>query len=183
MDTVDRAAGRILAAGPARTVESELAPLAGDQGLALVPWSPLRNGFLSGKYRRGDRVTDSARTAHVGEPTEADYLIIDAVATIADELGTTSAAVASAWLRVRAGTVVPIIGARRLEHLEANLGGLDLTLAPEQLQRLDDGAAPTLSYPAPLHGDLRAMLQFAGSTVDGEPSEVYPPLLQSEIRY
>ncbi len=54
----------------ARTVEGELAPLALDQGMALVPWSPLRNGFLSGKYRRGTQVTDSARTAFVGGPSE-----------------------------------------------------------------------------------------------------------------
>jgi aryl-alcohol dehydrogenase-like predicted oxidoreductase len=46
----------------ARTVEGEIAPLALDQGMALVPWSPLKNGFLSGKYRRGVEVTDSART-------------------------------------------------------------------------------------------------------------------------
>ena len=95
----------------ARTVEGELVPLALDQGMALVPWSPLKNGFLSGKYRRGGEVTDSARTAFVGGPSEDEYAVIDAVAAIADELGTTSAAVSLAWLRARAGTVVPIVGA------------------------------------------------------------------------
>ena len=44
-------------------------------------------------------------------------------------------------------------------------------------------SAPTLNYPAPMHGALRAMLQFAGTTVDGETSAVYPPLLQSDVRY
>ena len=68
----------------ARTVEGELAPLALDQGMALVPWSPLRNGFLSGKYRRGAQVTDSARTAFVGGPSEDEYRVIDAVAAVAD---------------------------------------------------------------------------------------------------
>ncbi|HEX3589289.1 MAG TPA: aldo/keto reductase [Pseudonocardiaceae bacterium] len=167
----------------ARTVEGEIAPLALDQGMALVPWSPLRNGFLSGKYRRGTDVTDSARAAHVGGPSESDYAVIDAVAAIADELGTTSAAVSLAWLRARAGTVVPIIGARRLEHLESNLAGLDVTLTPEQVRVLDDVSAPTLDYPAPMHGALRAMLQFAGTTVDGESSTVYPPLSESAVRY
>jgi aryl-alcohol dehydrogenase-like predicted oxidoreductase len=52
----------------ARTVEGELAPFARDQGLALVPWSPLKNGFLSGKYQRGTRVTDSARASHIPPP-------------------------------------------------------------------------------------------------------------------
>ena len=48
---------------------------------------------------------------------------------------------------------------------------------------LDEVSAPVLNYPAPMHGALRAMLQFAGATVDGEPSGVYPPLLASDVRY
>ncbi|MFI5910615.1 aldo/keto reductase [Dactylosporangium sp. NPDC051541] len=167
----------------ARTVEGEVAPLALDQGLALVPWSPLKNGFLSGKYRRGTDVTDSARSAFVGQPSEAEFAVIDAVDAVADELGVTAAAVALAWLRARPGTVVPIVGARRLEHLQGNLAALDVTLTAEHRAALEAVSAPDLNYPAPLHGPLRAMLQFAGSTVDGEPSAVYPPLLQSAVRY
>jgi aryl-alcohol dehydrogenase-like predicted oxidoreductase len=167
----------------ARTVEGELAPLALDQGMALVAWSPLKNGFLSGKYRRGTQVTDSARTAFVGGPSEDEFVVIDAVAAVADELVTNSAAVSLAWLRAREGTVVPILGARRLDHLENNLAGLDVSLTPEHLRRLDEVSAPTLDYPAPMHGALRAMLQFAGTVVDGETSTVYPPLVQSDTRY
>jgi aryl-alcohol dehydrogenase-like predicted oxidoreductase len=167
----------------ARTVEGELAPFARDQGLALVAWSPLKNGFLSGKYRRDAEVTDSARTAFVGGPSEDEFVVIDVVAAVAGELGTTPAAVSLAWLRAREGTVVPILGARRLGHLEANVAGLDVTLSPEHLRTLDEVSTPTLDYPAPMHGAQRAMLQFAGTTVDGEPSTVYPPLVQSDVRY
>ncbi|MDG4825548.1 aldo/keto reductase [Asanoa sp. WMMD1127] len=167
----------------ARTVEGEIGPLALDQGLALVPWSPLRNGFLSGKYRRGGQVADSARTAFVGGPSEADYDVIEAVAGVADELGTTSAAVALAWLRARPGTVVPIVGARKVAHLEDNLAGLTVRLTAEQRRTLDAVSAPDLDYPAPMHGAQQAMLQFAGTTVDGRESTVYPPLLQSTVRY
>jgi aryl-alcohol dehydrogenase (NADP+) len=148
-----------------------------------VPWSPLKNGFLSGKYRRGAEVTDSARSAHVGGPGDDQWPVIDAVAAVADELGTTSAAVALAWLRAREGTVVPIVGARRLPHLTDNLAGLEVALTADQLRRLDEISAPPARYPATLHGDLRAMLQFAGTTVDGEPSGVYPPLVESDVRY
>jgi aryl-alcohol dehydrogenase-like predicted oxidoreductase len=165
----------------ARAVEGELAPLALDQGMALVPWSPLKNGFLSGKYRRGAQVTDSARAAFVGGPSEDEFLVIDAVAKVADALGTTSAAVSLAWLRAREGTVVPILGARRLDHLETNLVGLDVTLTADQRHRLDEVSAPALNMP--IHPDLRATLQFAGTTVDGQPSGVYPPLLASDVRY
>ncbi|MFI1094439.1 aldo/keto reductase [Streptomyces sp. NPDC020917] len=167
----------------AREVEGELAPFARDQGLALVPWSPLKNGFLSGKYRRDRQVTDSARSAHVGGPSDRDHEVIDAVAEVADALATSSAAVALAWLRAREGTVVPIVGARRLDHLEDNLAGLDVALTPDHLSRLDAVSTPDLNYPAPMRGALRAMLQFGGTTVDGESSAVYPPLLQSDIRY
>jgi aryl-alcohol dehydrogenase-like predicted oxidoreductase len=167
----------------ARTVEGELAPLALDQGMALTPWSPLKNGFLSGKYRRGTMVADSERIAYVGGPTEEEFEVIEAVAAVAEELGTTSAAVSLAWLRARRGTVVPIVGARRLEHLTDNLAGLDVVLTDEQLRVLDEVSAPVLNYPAPMHGAGRAMLQFAGTTVDGVESTVYPPLLASDVRY
>jgi len=167
----------------ARTVEGEIAPLALDQGLALVPWSPLKNGFLSGKYRKGASVDDSARAAYVGGPTEAEFAVIDAVTTIAEELATTPSAVALAWLRARPGTVVPILGARRLSHLEDNLAASDTTLTAEQIRILDAVSVPTLNYPAEINGSTRAMLQFAGSTVDGEQSTIYPPLLQSSVRY
>ncbi|MBB6551872.1 aldo/keto reductase [Nonomuraea rubra] len=167
----------------ARTVEGELAPLALDQGMALVPWSPLRNGFLSGKYRRGAEVSDSARSSFVGSPSQQEFTVIDAVAEVADEVGATSAAVALAWLRARQGTVVPIVGARRVTHLQDNLTALEVTLTPEHLRMLDEVSAPDLNYPAPLNGEVRGMLQFAGATVDGEPSTVYPPLTQSTVRY
>jgi aryl-alcohol dehydrogenase-like predicted oxidoreductase len=166
-----------------RAVEDELAPFARDQGLALVPWSPLRNGFLSGKYRQGIPVTDSARADHIAAPADHDYAVINVVAELAAELDTTVAAVALAWLRSRPGTVVPILGARRLGHLIDNLAGLDVTLSSAQLRTLDDVSVPVLNYPARLHGPLRAMLQFAGSTVDGEPSTIYPPLRASSVRY
>lgn len=166
-----------------RTVEGELAPFARDQRMALVPWSPLRNGFLSGKYTRGAAVTDSARAAFVGGPDDAQFAVIDAVADVAAAVGATSAAVALAWLRAREGTVVPILGARRTAHLEDNLAGVDLTLAAAHLARLDEVSAPVLNYPAPMHGAQQAMLQFAGATVDGTASAVYPPLLQSDVRY
>jgi aryl-alcohol dehydrogenase (NADP+) len=88
-----------------------------------------------------------------------------------------------AWLLVRPQTVVPILGARRLEHLEANLAALDVHLTTDHLRVLDEVSAPGLNYPAEMNGQTRAMLQFGGTTVDGETSTVYPPLRASDIRY
>lgn len=139
--------------------------------------------LLSGKYRRGAQVADSARSAYVGGPSEAEFTVIEAVTEVAAELGSTPAAVPLAWLRSRPGTVVPIVGARRIGHLTDNLAGLEVTPSAEQLARLDKISAPRLNYPASLNGELSRMLQFAGSTVDGAPSGIYPPLLQSDVRY
>ena len=165
----------------ARTVEGEIAPMARDMGMALVPWSPLKNGFLSGKYQRNVQVSDSERAAYINPPTDQEFEVIDVVTKIADETNSTAAAVSLAWLRAQQGTVVPIIGARKLEHLESNLE--EVVLSGDQIDALNQISQPDLNYPAPLHGGLRAMLQFAGTTVDGEPSGIYPPLLQSSVRY
>ncbi len=102
------------------------------------------------------------RTPLIARDDEFD--VIETVAAIADELETTSTAVALAWLAARSQTVVPIVGARRLEQLEANLAGLDVNLTPEHLRVLDEVSMPRLSYPAEMNGETRAMLQFACAT-------------------
>lgn len=167
----------------ARDVEGEQVPLAIDQDLALVTWSPLRNGFLSGKYRRGGAVGDSARAAYVGAPSEAEYDVIDTVTAVAEELGSTAAAVALAWLRSRPGTVVPIVGARRRAHLESNLAGLDVQLSADQLRRLDEVSRFAMTHHPAIEDTLRMSLQFAGTTIDGAGTGEYPPLQAGTARY
>lgn len=167
----------------ARDVEGEAVPLALDQDLALVTWSPLRNGFLSGKYRRDCDVGDSARAAFVGAPSDAEYDVIDEVAAVAEGLGTTAAAVALAWLRSRPGTVVPIVGARRLAHLESNLAGLDVELGADQLHRLDAVSRFAMTHHPAIEDSLRMALQFAGTTIDGATTGEYPPLQAGTARY
>lgn len=166
----------------ARTVEGELLPLARDTGMGVMPWSPLRSGLLTGKYRRDGGPTDSRRVGHVS-PSEADFAVIEVVDRVAAELGTTTAAVALAWLRGRPGVTAPVIGARRVAQLEANLAALDVTLTEAQRAELDAVSEPTLDEPTPLIRSTAAMLQFAGSTVDGVSSTVYPPLTASSVRY
>ena len=70
-----------------------------------------------------------------------------------------------------------------VEQLEGNLAGLEVQLTPEHLRVLDEVSATSLNYSAEMNGATRAMLQFAGTTVDGESSTVYPPLLASDVRY
>ena len=104
------------------------------------------------------------------------------VNAVADEVGATPSAVALAWLRTRPGVTAPILGPRRLDHLTANLAGLDLDLTEAQLSSLDEVSRPQLNYPYDLNRQTGAMLQFAGTTVDGVASTVYPPLL-ADPRY
>jgi aryl-alcohol dehydrogenase-like predicted oxidoreductase len=167
-----------------RTIEGELIPLAEDAGMAVLPWSPLKSGYLSGAYTR-DRTTpaDAKRAAVLGAPSEAQFTVIDTLAAVAKEIGSTSAAVALAWVRNRPGVTSTLIGPRKQAHLEANLAGLDLQLTAEQTATLDEVSTPALNFPYDLNRQVGAMLKYAGATVDGEKSHVYPPLLESSERY
>ena len=82
-----------------RTVEGELIPMAQSMGIGVMPWSPLKNGFLSGKYNRDNAGSVDSAHAH-GRPAEqADYVVIDALQAVSAEVGASPAAVALAWVR------------------------------------------------------------------------------------
>jgi aryl-alcohol dehydrogenase-like predicted oxidoreductase len=164
-----------------RTVEGELVPLAADAGLGLVPYSPLAGGFLSGKYRRDRGIDPAWRGTITGGPSDEQFAIIDVADEVAAELDTSTAAVALAWARTRPGVASPILGARSTRQLEANLAALDVTFTPGQLDRLNAASTPRLGYPHAVNAAVGPMLQFAGTTVDGIPSTVYPPLLADPI--
>ncbi|GAA1658122.1 aldo/keto reductase [Fodinicola feengrottensis] len=167
-----------------RTIEGELVPLAQDSGMGILPWSPLKSGYLSGKYTRTNETPDDTkRSAALGRPNEAQYQVIDVLAGVAQEVGASSAAVALGWVQQRPGVSSAIIGPRRIEHLEDNLAGLDLRLTAEQIAALDEVSAPTLNFPADLNRELAPMLKYSGATVDGQQTQAYPPLLANPARY
>jgi aryl-alcohol dehydrogenase-like predicted oxidoreductase len=167
----------------ARTVEGELVPLALDAGMGVLPWSPLAGGFLSGKYRRGAETEDTKRGLITGGPTDAQFRVIDALTAVAAEVEASPAAVALAWLRGRPAVASPILGPRRIEHFHAGLAALEVTLTDAQTAALDEASSPQLNYPHDLNRQVGPMLQFAGTTVDGQPTAVYPPLLEDTVRY
>jgi aryl-alcohol dehydrogenase-like predicted oxidoreductase len=169
-----------------RTSEGELVPMAQALGLGVMPWSPLRSGYLSGKYTRGAAVTaavDTKRGALRGGPKDEDYRVIDAVAAIATELQTTSAAVALAWVIGRTGIASTLIGARTEEQLRDNLRALDVTLTAAQRATLDEVSQPKLAFPADNNRVLAPMLAFAGANVDGVQTMTYPSLTANPTRY
>ncbi|MDX1740480.1 MAG: aldo/keto reductase, partial [Rhodothermales bacterium] len=141
-----------------RSTEWELVPVCLNEGIGIIPWSPLRGGWLSGKYRRGmtappenTRVETAARegwterwSAYANERT---WSILDELIGVSDESGKTPAQVALRWLLQRPGVTAPIIGARRLEHLDDNLGATGWELSEEQEDRLTKASEPVLPYP------------------------------------
>ncbi|MEE6258149.1 aldo/keto reductase [Plantactinospora sonchi] len=160
-----------------RTSEGELIPMAQAMGMGVLPWSPLRSGFLSGKYSSTTTgAVDTTRGDIVGTPRPEDYPVIDAVNEVAAELGVSSAAVALAWVQGRPGITSTLIGARRMSQFEANLTALELTLGDDHRQRLDEVSAPRLNFPAENNAMLARMAQNGGTTVDGAPTPAYPAL-------
>jgi aryl-alcohol dehydrogenase-like predicted oxidoreductase len=135
-----------------RSAEYEIVPSALDQGLGLLVWSPLAGGLLSGKYRRGQAPPEGARLANDWhEPPVHDedklYDTVDVLVEIAEGHGVSPARVAIAWLLARPGVTTVICGARSDEQLADNLAAVELTLSPEEMNRLEEVSRPPLIYP------------------------------------
>jgi len=126
-----------------RTAEREQLPMAEALGLAATLWSPLGGGFLTGKYRNSD---ENSRASKLGmlihaETNARKTALLDALLAVAEELGASPTHVAIAWLRDKARrsttALIPILGSRTREQLDATLGALTLDLSAEQVLRLD----------------------------------------------
>jgi aryl-alcohol dehydrogenase-like predicted oxidoreductase len=135
-----------------RDYEWELMPLALDQGVGAVVWSPLGWGRLTGKIRRGQPLPEVSRlheTAEKGPPVPDEYLfrVIDALDKIAEERDKSIPQIAINWLLQRPSVSTIIIGARNEEQLRQNLGAVGWSLSPEQIAELDRASAVTLPYP------------------------------------
>lgn len=136
----------------ARDAEYELIPVAVDQGLGVLVWSPLAGGLLTGKYRRDTTAPEGSRhLTNWNEPPVRDqdqvYDIVDALTEIADAHDASPAQVALSWLLSRTAVTSLVIGARTDEQLADNLKAADLILGTEERARLDAVSAPPLLYP------------------------------------
>jgi aryl-alcohol dehydrogenase-like predicted oxidoreductase len=135
----------------AREAEYELAPIALDQGLGILVWSPLAGGLLSGKHRRDSTPEGTRQLAGWTEPPIRDaerlWSIVDTLVEIAGEHNVSAAQVALAWTLGRPAVTSVIIGGRNEKQLLDNLGAANLRLSAEQRERLDKVSAPPLLYP------------------------------------
>lgn len=136
-----------------RDYETELMPLAIDQGIGLLVWSPLGWGRLTGKISRNHKSPPSVSRLHTtkeeGPPVDDEYLykVVDVLEEIAIETGKTVPQIAINWLLQRPTVVNVIIGARNEEQLKSNLGSVGWKLTEEQMAKLDKVSQKTLPYP------------------------------------
>jgi aryl-alcohol dehydrogenase-like predicted oxidoreductase len=129
-----------------------LVPAGIDQAVGTLVWSPLAGGLLSGKYRRDSEwPPDACHSGDSHEPPQSNwefvYDVIDIVCDVAAARGATPAQVALAYLLSKPSVSSVIVGARKLGQLEDNLAAVDLTLAPDELDRLDTPSALPPLYP------------------------------------
>ena len=133
-----------------RDLEQETIPLIQDQGLGLLVWSPLAGGFLSGKFTREESPDGTRRATFDFPPVnkEQGFDIVDVMRPIAEAHEVSVAQVALAWLLHKRAVTSVIIGARRMDQLEDNLGSVDLTLTEDEVARLDEVSQIPPGYPA-----------------------------------
>ncbi|MFC4149771.1 aldo/keto reductase [Micromonospora mangrovi] len=141
-----------------REIEYEIAPVCQNEGVGILPWSPLGGGWLTGKYQRDTPPRGATRLgedpergveAYAGRNAqERTWRVIDAVRQVAEERGVSMSAVALAWLADRPAVTSVILGARTTEQLDDNLTAADLRLDPEQTRLLDEASTPPVAdYP------------------------------------
>jgi len=130
-----------------REEEREMIPQCVDQGVAVLPWSPLARGILAGnRTREGERLTTRARTDPFGDSLyttpDLDFAVVDRVAEVAAARGDAPAQVALAWLLHKPGVTAPIVGATKPEHLEDAIAAEELTLDEGEIARLEEPYVP-----------------------------------------
>jgi aryl-alcohol dehydrogenase-like predicted oxidoreductase len=133
-----------------REIEREIVPLAQDQGLAIMPWSPLAGGLLSGKFDADKKGPDGARRAQFDfPPVDPERLprVLSALRKVATETGFSVARVALSWVLAKPFVTSVIIGAKTLEQLQDNLAASEVKLAPEHVTALDAASALPVEYP------------------------------------
>jgi aryl-alcohol dehydrogenase-like predicted oxidoreductase len=134
----------------ARDIEREILPMALGEGMALMPWSPLAGGFLSGKYTRNKvKAGDSRRDEFDFPPLDKEkaYDIIDALTDIGKARSVSAAQVALAWALKKPGVTSVIIGAKKPEQLKDNIASASLALSDAEMKRLDEISALPAEYP------------------------------------
>ncbi len=133
-----------------RDLEHELLPLCREEGLGVLPWSPLSGGFLSGKFRRNQENPEDSRRSGFDFPPvdkEKGYDAIEVMDKIAKKKNSSVAQIALAWLLAQNGVTSVIIGAKKMSQLEDNLKSVDVELTDEEVAEISATTQPRKLYP------------------------------------
>jgi aryl-alcohol dehydrogenase-like predicted oxidoreductase len=129
-----------------REEEREMIPQCVDQGVGVLPWSPLARGLLAGtRTREGEQLTTRARTDPFADSLytpEVDFAVVDRVAEIAAERQVSTAQIALAWLLHKSAVTAPVVGATKPEHLDDALAAEEFSLSEEETTRLEEPYVP-----------------------------------------
>jgi aryl-alcohol dehydrogenase-like predicted oxidoreductase len=128
-----------------REEEREMIPQCIDQGVGVIPWSPLARGMLTGnRTRGGDKLTERARTDGFGDTLYSadDFDVVERADEVAAARGVSTAQVALAWLLAKPGVTAPIVGATKLDHFADALAGAQLTLSDDEIAALEEPYHP-----------------------------------------
>jgi aryl-alcohol dehydrogenase-like predicted oxidoreductase len=141
-----------------RDIEREILPLCRSEGVGVIPWSPLGGGFLTGKYRSGQKPPEDARLTKQDLwgrlARERNYRVLEAVEQVAKERGRTIAQIALAWVNQQPGVSSVIYGARTPEQNDENLAAIGLRLEKAELDALDKASALEPAYPQSMQARL-----------------------------
>ena len=129
-----------------REEEREMLPLCREEGIGVIPWSPLARGFLAGNRRREDRgETARAKSDDFAQEmyyTDDDFAVAARVGEVADRLGAKPTQVALAWLFSKPGVTAPIVGASKMSHLDEAVESLNVQLSPDDIRLLEEPYKP-----------------------------------------
>lgn len=129
-----------------REEEREMIPFCVDQGISLIPWSPLARGYLAGNRKRGDKSASlREQHDHYGHSlyyADADYVVADRVVDVARKKGVMPIQVALAWILGKPGVAAPIVSATKLEQLDQLIDGMSVRLSPDEIASLEEPYAP-----------------------------------------
>jgi aryl-alcohol dehydrogenase (NADP+) len=129
-----------------REEEREMIPLCLDQGIGLIPWSPLARGFLAGnRFKQGGGETLRAKNDPLADEMyyrPSDFEVVDRVRALAKRRGASPAQIALAWLLHKPGVTAPIVGVRSIRHLEESVGAISISLAEADMTALEEAYEP-----------------------------------------
>jgi aryl-alcohol dehydrogenase (NADP+) len=130
-----------------REEEREMIPYCIDEGVGIIPWSPLARGFVAGNRARGEKTGETTRAksdeyAQKMYYQPSDYDVVDCITEVAGQRGVSNAQIALAWLLHQPGVTTPIIGASKLHHLEDLMKAIDLKLTDDEIKKLGEAYKP-----------------------------------------